>query len=61
MGAEICERASTWQMLLLPYTGAIEAFFLAVPAVFSIQYLLRWANRGYFSRADLEAGKTDGR
>eukprot|EP00878_Enallax_costatus_P035921 GHUV01040172.1.p1 GENE.GHUV01040172.1~~GHUV01040172.1.p1 ORF type:complete len:148 (+),score=25.78 GHUV01040172.1:692-1135(+) len=61
MGAEICDRSNTWQMLLLPYTGAIEALFLAVPAVFSIQYLLRWANRGLFSTTDIEAAKTDGR
>lgn len=45
--------------MLLPYTGAIEALLMALPAVFSIQYLLRWANSGSFMITDMEAGKNN--
>jgi hypothetical protein len=54
LGADFCSRSDKWQVLLLPYTGAIEAVLLAAPAVFSLLVLLRATAA---QAVDLESGK----
>eukprot|EP00879_Flechtneria_rotunda_P014415 GHRR01015063.1.p2 GENE.GHRR01015063.1~~GHRR01015063.1.p2 ORF type:complete len:228 (+),score=76.51 GHRR01015063.1:443-1126(+) len=50
---DLCGKAN-WQVLLLPYTGLIEAVLLSLPAVFSLLLLVQ--NSSTVRPGDLEAG-----
>ncbi|KAF6253120.1 hypothetical protein COO60DRAFT_1703960 [Scenedesmus sp. NREL 46B-D3] len=67
IGADFCARSSSWQLLLLPYTGLIQAVLIGLPAVFSLLALLRFGvDEALLLSLDCEAGRvrkhtTDGR
>lgn len=58
IGADFCARSSSWQLLLLPYTGLIQAVLMALPAVFSLLALLQPTDdEAGRSSSDCEAGR----
>lgn len=54
LGTDLCARVR-WQVLLMPYTGLIEAVLLALPAFLSLLLLLQRSN-GLVAAGDFTKG-----